>query len=284
MRIVKFRAQVVPILARSRDRGRRSLRRLLVGVALAALQGCGGHGGGDSASQPPVLLGDADPTGLWQGTFKSDDGTARNFNVIAAPDGRFVGVIASSGTNGRFIVGTHDTTLNMFSAHGTVFAQAGEALLPNGQPSGALTVSNGNVVERASLSGSYSGGGESASFTLGYDGNTSRGASLQGIAGVYSVFPPPLINTATLAVSGGTLTFATDGGCNGAGTIDVIDPTMNIYSWSMLLSACGGVEGSMLSGLATLGDNPRNGHVLSLISLYGATASHDRSFVFRGFK
>jgi hypothetical protein len=254
-----------------------------VGAALAALQGCGGHSGSDSASQPPVLFGDADPTGLWQGTFRTDDGT-RNFNVIAAPDGRFVGVIASSGTNGRFIVGVHDTNLNMFSAKGTVFAQAGEALLPNGQPSGALTVSSGNVVERASLSGSYSGGGESASFTLGYDGNTSRGASLEAIAGVYSVYPPPLINTATLAVSGGTLTFATDGGCNGAGTIDVIDSALNIYSWSMLLSACGGVEGSALTGLATLGDNPRNGSVRSLISLYGATASEDRPFVFRGFK
>jgi len=284
MRIVNAGSPaLVSVLARQQKR-RHSLRLLGVGVALAALQGCdGGHGGGDSQAQQPLVYGDADPAGLWQGTFKSDDGTSRAFNVIAAPDGRLVGVIASSGTNGRFIVATHDTTLNMFSAKGTVFAQAGEALLPNGQASDDLTVSSGNVVEHASLSGTYSGGGESASFSLGYDGNTSRGASLQAISGVYLVYPPPLLNTATLAVSGNSLTFATDSGCNAAGTIEVFDPGMNIYSWSMLISACSGVEGGMLSGLATVVDNPRV-RGSTLISLYGATTTSDRSFVFRGYK
>jgi len=257
-------------------------RRLLpLAAALVALQGCGGHGR-DSAP-PPSPTGDANPAGLWAGGFTAD-GATRAFDVIVAPDGQFVGIVASSGLNGRFLIGNGDTTLNMFTATGTVFAQAGQALLPNGQQSAALTMSDGSIVAGQSLKGSYSGAGESASFALGYNGLTSRGASLQAVTGVYDVYPPPPVNDTTLVVSGSTLTFANDGGCNGAGTIQVIDPTMNIYAWSMLLSACSGADEDMFTGLATLADNPRKGGTGNLIALYGATENHDRSFVFRGSK
>ena len=259
-----------------------SRRLLCLGAALTALQACDGHGGSGAQAAPS---GDANPAGVWQGSFTADDGTTRGFSVVMAPDGLFVGIIASNGVNGRFVIGTGDTTLDMFSATGTVFAQPGEGQLPNGQWSDALTVSSGNLVTHASLRGSYSGGGESGSFKLSYDdGLTSRGASLQAIAGIYDVYPPPLVNTATLVVNGDSITFAADGGCNGAGTIEVIDPTMNIYSWSMLLGACAGVAEDSMSGLATLADNPRFGGTRNLIALYGATAAQDRSFVFRGFK
>jgi hypothetical protein len=251
-------------------------------VALAALDGCGGHGGGDSPSVTPT--GDANASGLWQGGFTPADGVARGFDLIVAPDGRFAGIVESSGLNGRFVIGNGDTTLNVFSATGTVFAQAGEALLPNGQQSAALTMSNGSVVAGQSLKGSYSGAGESASFALGYNSLTSRGASLDAVSGVYDVYPPPLVINITLVISGSALTFATDGGCNGAGTISVIDPKMNIYAWSMLLSACSGEDGDTFSGLATLADNPRQGGQGNLIALYGDTENHDRSFVFRGSK
>ena len=251
-------------------------------LALAALEGCGGHGGGSDSSVSPN--GDANPAGLWAGGFTAADGFARSFDVIVAPDGRFVGVVASSGLNGRFLIGNGDTTLDRFTATGTVFAQAGEALLPNGQQSAALTVSDGSVVAGQSLKGSYSGAGESASFALGYNALTSRGASLAAISGVYDVYPPPPVIDTTLVISGNTLTFANDGGCNGAGTIQVIDSAMNIYAWSMLLSACSGADEDVFSGLATLADNPRRGGIQNLIALYGATENHDRSFVFRGSK
>jgi hypothetical protein len=249
-------------------------------VALAALAGCGGGG----SESPASATGDASPAGLWQGSFTPADGITRGFDLIMAPDGLFVGIVASSGLNGRFLVGTGDTTLNAFSGTGTVFAQAGEALLPNGQLSAALTVSDGSIVAGQSLKGSYSGAGESASFALGYNGLTSRGASLDAIKGVYEAYPPLPINDISLVISGTTLTFATDGGCNGAGTISVIDPAMNMYAWSMLLSACSGEDGDMFTGLATLADNPRRQTQGNLIALYGATENHDRSFVFRGSK
>jgi hypothetical protein len=256
-------------------------RGLCLGFAMTVLEGCGG--GGSSAPPPPA--GDADPAGVWQGTFISSDGTRRGFDVIMAPDGDFVGIIASSGLNGRLLIGTADTALNAFSATGTVFNQPGEApLLPNGQPSDVLTVSSGSIVQGVSLAGSYSGGGESGSFALAYNSSgTGRGASLSAIGGVYAIFPPPLVNTATLVINGGTLTFAADGGCNGAGTIAVIDPTLNMYAWSMLISACSGAPEDTMSGLATLADSPRGG-TANLVALYGATATRDRLFVFRGSK
>ena len=251
-------------------------------LALAALGGCDGHNRG--LSLPPLPNGDANPAGLWQGNFMAADGTTRGMDMIVAPDGLFVGIVASSGLNGRFMIGNSDTTPDTFTATGTVFAQAGEALLPNGQGSGALTVSNGTIVAGQSLKGSYSGAGESASFALGYNGLTSRGASLNSVTGIYEVYPPIPLSDITLVISGGTLTFATDGGCNGAGTISVIDPALNIYTWSMLLSACNGEDGDMFTGLATLADNPRTNTQGNLIALYGTTENHDRSFVFRGSK
>jgi hypothetical protein len=249
-------------------------------VALGALAACSGS---DSESEA-IPTSDANPAGLWAGSFTAADGIVRNFDIILAPDGRFAGVVASSGLNGRFLIGNGDTTLNQFSATGTVFAQAGDSLLPNGQASAALTMTDGSIVAGQSLKGSYSGAGESAKFALGYNGLTSRGASLAAITGIYDVYPPPLVIDTTLAISGNTLTFANNGGCNGAGTIDVIDPAMNIYAWSMLLSACSGAEEDAFSGLATLADNPRKGGTGNLIVLYGATENQDRSFVFRGAK
>ncbi len=262
-------------------------RALYVGLASAALGACGGGGGGGSIPPPGASSGDANPTGLWQGPLTSTgDTTQRVFSVILAPDGRFAGVIASSGTNGRFVLGTADTTLNVLSASGTVFAQAGEGLLPNGLASDPLTVSGATVVEHVSLKGSYTGGGESAFFELAYEGGTSRGASLAAIAGIYSIYPPVSGTVAaTLVINNdGALTFATDFGCNGAGTIKVIDPTLDMYSWSMLLGACGGVAEHMLSGLASLSDNPRAGGSGNLIALYGATDTRELPFVFRGSK
>jgi hypothetical protein len=261
-------------------------RLLCLGLAVGALSACGGGGGGGGGDNPPPSLsGDASATGLWQGQFVSSDGTMRGFGMLVAPDGRFAGTIDSTGSNGRLVLGTGGTMLNMFSATGTVFAQAGEALLPNGRASDALTVSSGTVVSRASLSGTLSGGGESGSFALTYEGATSRGASLTAIAGVYGGYPllPGGLVTSSLVVNGNVVTFANDGGCNGAGTIEVIDVKLNMYSWSMLLGACSGVPDHTVSGLATLSDDSR-GAAGKRIGLYGATAVNALPFVFSGFK
>jgi hypothetical protein len=248
----------------------------LVGTALSA---CGGGGGSDG----PQAAGKnfANATGFWQGSFASSDGTTRGFRMLIAPDGRFAGSVDSTGLNGRIVLGTGMTIQSVFSASGTVFAQAGEGLLPNGQSSDALTVSSSAVVAGVSLTGNLSGGGESASFTLSYEG--TRGGSLQSIAGIYAGYPLQAgrIASSSLTVNGNALTWANDNGCNAAGNIEVIDPALNIYSWSMLLSACGGVADHTISGLGTLATDPLGAN---LLLLYGATATNELPFTFRGFR
>ena len=263
----------------------RAWRRLLcIGAAVGALTACG-VGGEGHGNPPPSPPGEANATGLWEGKFNSSDGTSRGFGMLIAPDGRFAGTVDSTGSNGRLILGTGNTMLNTFSATGTVFARAGEALLPNGHASDPLTVSSGTVVARVSLSGTFSGGGESASFALTYQGTTSRGASLPAVAGVYSGYPllPGNVTTSSLVVDGNVVTFANDGGCNGAGSIEVIDASLNMYSWSMLIGACGGAPDHTVSGLATLSDDQR-GATGKRIELYGATAANELPFVFSGFR
>jgi hypothetical protein len=255
---------------------------LLASLSLAILAGCGGSGGSNAGGPAtPVSGGDANPTGLWQGTFTPTDGKSRAFNAVVAPDGQFAGVVASSGGNGRFLFGTSDTTSSEFNATGTVFVRPGEALLPNGQTSDPITVVDGKVVERVSLTGAYSGGGEAASFVLTYDGNTARGASLAAVAGVYGTYPPPPPGTAfdaVLTANGDQLTLATSAGCNGAGTIAVFDATLNIYRWSLRIAPCNGAPEISVAGLATLTDDPRGG-IGNLLSLYGATTSRDQSLI-----
>jgi hypothetical protein len=251
-------------------------------AAAAALTGCGG-GGDPSNRTPSNVAGAASATGLWQGTFSPSDGTARGFSLLIAPDGRFAGVVDSTSLNGRLLLGTATTVLSSVSGSGKVFAQAGEKLLPNGESSDLLTLSNGALVARVSLSGTLSGGGESATFALTYE--DTRDASLQSIAGVYGGYPIDnrRVPSSTLTVNGNALTWANDSGCNGAGNIEVIDPGLNMYSWSMLLAGCSGAPDHTILGLGTLGSDPLSASGLQL-RLYGATATNELPFVFLGFK
>jgi hypothetical protein len=259
-------------------------RWLLLGALAGALCACGGGGGG-GGNPPASTSADANAAGLWEGDFMSSDGTKRGFGMLIAPDGRFAGTIGSTGSNGRLLLGMGSTVLSVFSATGTVFARAGEALLPNGENSDPLMLSTGMVVPRVELSGTLSGGGESGSFALFYLGTTLRGASLPAIAGVYSGYPllPGNISTSSLVVNDNVVTWANDAGCNGAGTIEVIDATLNMYSWSMLIAACGGVLDHTVMGLGTLSDDGR-GSTGKRLELYGATAASELPFTFSGFK
>ena len=251
-------------------------------LALAALEGCGGHGGGSDSPVSPN--GDANPAGLWAGGFTAADGVTRSFDVIVAPDGQFVGVVASSGLNGRFLNRQRrydarqvhrDRNLVRASRRGAAaerpterrFDRLGRQRRRGPVAEGQLFRSGRVRVVRARIQRS-----DLARRVAGSD------------FGVDDVYPPPPVIDTTLVISGSTLTFANDGGCNGAGTIQVIDSAMNIYAWSMLLSACSGAEEDVFSGLATLADNPRRGGTQNLIALYGATENYDRSFVFRGSK
>jgi hypothetical protein len=100
------------------------------------------------------------------------------------------------------------------------------------------------------------------------------------------LYPPPTAGgiNATLTINSlGAATFATSTGCNGTGQFGVINASLNMYSWTLSVAACGTAPAYTASGLAAIGDNPGGG-TANLISVLGATAARDRSFVFAGTK
>jgi hypothetical protein len=234
------------------DRARRAL---LLAASLALLAAC--SGGGDDDEDEPEPPEDADATGVWSGTYA---GTPGRMNVIVAPDGSFAGIINPlnpPGSNARLIVGTGTTTQNAINATGTAYALQGVAF-PNGSFVVPLTVSAGSVTERTSLTGNFSAGGETATFSLSFLPASTRTPSFATLAGVYSLYPPPPNGTlqATMTVrTDGSVTFNHSNGCVGSGTFTIIDPAWNIYRWSLAITSCASpVADHSASGLAALVD------------------------------
>jgi hypothetical protein len=252
---------------------------LLTATTLAA---CGG--GGDDDEDDEDVIEDEDATGLWQGNF-TQAGVSRPLNVMAAPSGQFFGIVSATPAGpGRFMVGTGDVTQNILNATGTVFAPAGVSL-PNGQSIAALTIAAGRVTTGVTLSGNYSAGGETATLSLNFDAKTNRSASLATISGIYSLTPTPTDPNANavLTINNSIATFATGSGCNGDGSVGVINGSLNIYTWTLTIAACNGQPATTFNGLATLGD-PVGGSANTLIVMLGTTAARDRPFVFAGTK
>lgn len=250
---------------------------LLTAAITLTLTACGGGGDDDDEVEAPE---DEDASGLWQGTF-SRGGVSAPMGVIAAPSGLFVAMVG--GASSRLIIGTGAVTLDTFNATGTVLARGGT--LPNGSASAPMTIAAGRVTERASLTGNYSGGGETATISLSFDPKALRGASLATVAGTYSASPPPAdpnLNATLTIQSNGAATFATGAGCNGTGNFAVIDPALNMYSWTLTIGACGAAPEVAFSGLAALNDNAATGGTNNLISLLGTTAARTASFAFFG--
>lgn len=258
-------------------------RTALLSLLVVTLAACGGGGGDDDDEEE---IEDEDATGLWSGTF-TQAGVARSFIVMAAPSGQFVGVVSGNANAGpRLMVGTGSTLQNIINANGTVFAQFG-AFLPNGQPNASFAIAAGRITERVSITGNYSGGGETATVSLSYDTKSARGGSLAAVAGIYSQYPVPTtpgaVNATLTINSAGATTFATSTGCNGTGTFSVIDPALNMYSWTLSVAACQTDAAYSASGLASLTDSPLGG-TNNLLQMAGARSAFDRGFAWAGTK
>lgn len=199
--------------------------------------GGGGGGGGGGAD-------DADATGIWRGTATPDGGAASNALAIVSADGEFILTAASI-----FLDGSGSTRRSSFSASATGWPPVGQTF-PNGSGMANFSLT-GNVAERSSISGSYSGANLSGTISLTYDGTlTIRAASLSTVGGSYSSAD----GVVSIAISGNTITMNAATGpsnnCTGNGTISIPEPSQNIYKWSMTLAGCN-VNGSA-DGLATI--------------------------------
>lgn len=229
---------------------------LLTGLVIA---GCS-SGGGDDEDEEGFTLEDADASGIWTGTDARDGGSTVPVTIIASGNGRFVSVSA-----GLFLLGNGSTNANSFSATGNGWPPAGETF-SNGATTGSFSLT-GQVFERSSVSGSYSGANESGTLSASYDSNRSdKGASLALIDGSYSSS-----GGTAVAITGGVLTLNSPAGpnCTGNGSVEIDDPNRNVYRWSMTLTGCD-VNGTAI-GVGYLSDVAPGSN--NRVNLLGATTS-----------
>lgn len=257
--------------------------RMLAGMTMAALLVACGGGDEESAPEPD----EASAAGHYLGTIPLN-GSVRAFSAVVASDGTFTGTIAPSTSGGpdlRVFIGTSVSSGNGFAATGTAYAFLGGAF-PAGGFSAALTLTNGTLVERQQLTGTYSAGGESSAFALSFHAElTDRGALLSRLAGTYN-WPSPGPTGLTAAMtftSTGAMTYQTSAGCSGTGSVTIQDPAINVYNFSIDLGACGPVAAYTAAGLLVLQDGPGGG-VNNLVSLFGTDVSRSPMFSFSGIR
>jgi hypothetical protein len=238
--------------------GNRVFATALVAI-LSLLAGCGG-GGGDDGDDEEF---DNDATGVWTGTHTPDGKPAVSVTAVVAPNGRFVAVSSQI-----YLSGSGTVSGDRLSASATGWAPAG-ATFANGSTSGAFTLT-GFLFEENRSESTYSGANESGRLVLNYSSSRSnRSSSLATIAGSYATGSGA---TSVAINSNGAITFNSTQGtnCIGNGTMRVGDSTRNVYTWSMTLSGCTAVNGSV-DGVATLDDV--GGQANNQLVMLGASSS-----------
>jgi hypothetical protein len=210
------------------ERWNRNLR-LLPLLVLAGV--AGGCGGGDD-DEEGGFGGGADASGIWFGTVDVDAGPQ---NVAAVLIVRSNGTVYMD-TGIGLLVGSGQTSGNAFTAgtDGYSYAQA--------FPDGADFSLNGTVAAQDSLTGAFSGAGQSGTFE--FDFNTTLSvlaAALPTIAGTYSADLAIRDDVTPVSVTiepDGDLSGSDGAGCTLTGQVSVLESTRNIYSWNATLAGC----------------------------------------------
>lgn len=202
------------------------IRMIGIAATVLALTSCGGGGEDDEEDF------DADATGIWRGPITIDgSGAAGTATLLAIPDGRF-NMIAGGVA---LFIGTGSTSGNSLTGTATAWASSVRPF-SNGATSGTFGLT-GQVFEGNAIEGSYSGGGQSGTFDLVYQRSlTERPASLALVAGSYIGQSSTVAST--LAITNGEMTLNYSTGCVGNGTIQVVTPNRNFYTWTMTLAMC----------------------------------------------
>lgn len=231
---------------------------LLIVISLAVLVSCGG--GGSTTSTPPPAVQNADPGGIWRGTFTSDvvNETADALGVVTENgEIRFL----SFGEGAQFF-GQLNVTGNSFSGTLNAVSLAGFQFI-NGSSSGTVSVS-GTISSRVQISGSYSGVGDSGTFAFTYDPLYERQSSLSRISGNWSAGGDLLFKAGTVGnvdgaigvviESNGVLSAGDTDFCDYDGLANVLDSSFNVYDVQVNISACGSLNGQY-QGFGVLSDS-----------------------------
>lgn len=227
--------------------------RLLTVTFVTLLASCGGgegddDGGGGSFEFDGYFTGTLTPDG--SGPISSFLYVAQNgkFYVSALPKAQFAGQGNVNGTS--------------YSASGMGMS-AGFA---NGSPSASFSFTGSITGQGASITGAYSGGGESGTYSFQWNSAvSSRAASLGAIAGTYR-YPPTGTQVYTFTItSAGAYTFSANSGCTMNGTVQVLDSQWNYYGWQATASGCSNIAGA-ISGHGWMTD-------ASTVSLFGTQSN-----------
>ena len=142
-----------------------SLTPYLIVIALIGLQACGGGGG----STPPPA--DANPVGYYTGTYSysspaGQGATATDIAIkaiVTSTDLMFAHIDNATPDTIFYKATFTDITPTTFTADVSIYR--------NGEFKGTATITNGNITEKSSMSGTLSGTGEytGTSFSLTYD-------------------------------------------------------------------------------------------------------------------
>ncbi len=188
-------------------------------------------------------------SGIWSGTFNSNV-IYKSYNIL--------GVITETG-EGRFLSDEGMQFMGNVSVNGyaltstvTAFAPLGYVFI-DGSNYGTIKL-NGTVKTRDSLSGTYSGVGDSGTFTLTYKAIYERGSSLSLLSGEWANNDPSGYSHNITVGPDGKFSGKNSYGCKFSGSVKILNSEYNAYRMeNVRISSCGAFDGTY-NGLGVLSD------------------------------
>lgn len=214
----------------------------LLGISLIA---CGGGGGsapaGNNLNTDTAPPPDVDANGLWEGTVSQDGvGSYELFGLLH--EGQ---IIARSYSANVLLIGTYVIDEDNISGSARAYELGVEKL-------GTVNF-NGVAVEQSQVMLTFTSTyGASGSVSIFYDPLYERGSSLATIAGSYTSGS----ETLDISPNGALAVSNTGDGCNIIGSIEIIDPSFNLYKATQTFSGCDNSDrNDVYEGFAVLTDD-----------------------------
>ena len=236
----------------NRSNGSRLPAMILIAASLA-LTACGGGGGGDSSSgsgasptTPPTGTPSTPPTstaattpGVWKGSIVSTTtGQTASGVALTGPDGHSVWMA----TDGRVWGGQLPMSGARFDATFAGHMYDG-AHFPDGTNHGPASMTVDHHAQ-GTMSGRYSGSGDTGTFNLSLSPMWDRPASIGTVAGVYTRTTSNGYTMTMTLDANGQLHASDSRGCLFNGTVSVPDATHNMYRISTTVTSCGSLDGT----------------------------------------
>jgi hypothetical protein len=183
---------------------------------------------------PPPVVANVSAAGIWRGALTSS--VTQSAIAVTA-------VIAEAGTarfildNGSQLVGSVTTDADQLTGSLTGITDLG-LRWPDNTTVADFTI-DGTVAARATITGTYGGGGDMGTLTLSFDSVYDRDSSLAALVGQWERLDALQNPTATFSFDAqGAIEGSDADGCIYSGTVTVPDPTVNVYAVALTVASC----------------------------------------------